>query len=181
MRKIVSILFVTFITSLAHAQTTPPPAEKVIKEACASAAKAHKQVFVIFHASWCGWCHKMDTAMNDVSVKQAFTDNYEIRHITVKESGDKKVLENPGGNELLTQYHGGDQGIPYWLVLDTKGKMLADSRVKDAASGKMQNVGCPTQQEEVDYFVGVLQQTSKMKPAELDAVRTRFSLIGQQH
>ena len=158
------------------AQQAPPAADQVVTEACAQAAKAHKKVFIIFHASWCGWCHKMDTAMNDASCRKAFADNYEIRHITVLENGANKALENPGGKELLAKYHGDQEGIPFWLILNTNGELLADSRMKDL-TGKPQNVGCPAQPTEVDYFVGVLSKTSKMKHAELEAIRTRFGKI----
>ncbi|MBK7374589.1 MAG: hypothetical protein IPJ02_03205 [Chitinophagaceae bacterium] len=51
---------------------------------------------LIFHASWCGWCHKMDTSLNDISVKRFFDDNFVITHITVLESKGKERLENPG-------------------------------------------------------------------------------------
>jgi thiol-disulfide isomerase/thioredoxin len=175
------VLSLTFVLSAltfsaVKAQQAPPAADQVVKDACAQAAKANKKVIVIFHASWCGWCHKMDTAMNDASVKKAFDNNYEIRHITVLENGANKAQENPGGADLLAKYHGDQEGIPFWLVLNTNGELLADSRMK-SPTGKLQNVGCPAQKEEVDYFVGILEKTSKMKRGELDAVRTRFGKI----
>ncbi|WP_221887867.1 thioredoxin family protein [Chitinophaga polysaccharea] len=171
-----TVAFSAFTFSAVKAQQAPPAADQVVKEACTQAAKANKKVFVIFHASWCGWCHKMDTAMNDASVKKAFDNNYEIRHITVMENGANKGLENPGGADLLAKYHGDQEGIPFWLVLNTNSDLLADSRMK-SPTGKLQNVGCPAQKEELDYFVGILEKTSKMKPAELEAVRTRFGKI----
>lgn len=162
------------------AQDAPPAAEQIVQEACTKAAGNNKKVFVIFHASWCGWCHRMDTAMNDAACKKAFNNNYEIRHITVLENGAKKSLENPGGGDLLAKYHGDQEGIPFWLVLDSKGALLADSRMK-SPTGKLQNVGCPAQKEEVDYFVGILEKTSRMKRSELDAIRERFSKIATTH
>ncbi|MEI3801094.1 MULTISPECIES: thioredoxin family protein [unclassified Chitinophaga] len=171
-----TFVFSALTFSAVKAQQAPPAADEVVKDACAQAAKANKKVIVIFHASWCGWCHKMDTAMNDASVKKAFDNNYEIRHITVLENGANKALENPGGADLLAKYHGDQEGIPFWLVLNTNGELLADSRMK-GPTGKLQNVGCPAQKEEVEYFVGILEKTSKMKRGELDAVRTRFGKI----
>ena len=56
-----------------QAQVKPLSANEVITQAKAEAAKAHKNIFIIFHASWCGWCRKMDAAMNDNSIKQFFT------------------------------------------------------------------------------------------------------------
>jgi thioredoxin-related protein len=165
--------------SAVKAQETPQSADNIVKEACTQAEKNHKKVFVLFHASWCGWCHRMDTAMNDATIKKAFTDNYEIRHITVLENGAKKATENPGGAELLAKFHGDQEGIPFWLILDAKGELLADSRMK-SPTGTLQNVGCPAQKEEVEYFVSLLEKTSKMKRSELEAVRTRFAKIAPQ-
>jgi len=98
------------ITSFSQA---PESADVILKKAFTQAAKENKKVFVLFHASWCGWCHKMDTAMNDASVKKFFTDNYVIEHLTVYESKGKERLENPRALALLTKYNGNDEGIPY--------------------------------------------------------------------
>ncbi|NLR58074.1 thioredoxin family protein [Chitinophaga polysaccharea] len=174
-------LFAIGVFSQVQAQQAPPAASQVVKEACSKAGKNNKKVFVIFHASWCGWCHRMDTAMNDASCKKYFTDNYEIRHITVLENGDKKSLENPGGFDMLAKYNGDKEGIPFWLILSPAGELLADSRMKDAVTGKLQNVGCPAQKAEVDYFITLLEKTSRMKTTELDAIRTRFSKIAPGH
>lgn len=183
MRSLILSLTVAFaaLSFTAKAQEATPSADAVVKEATAKAAKGKKKVFIIFHASWCGWCHKMDTAMADASCGKAFTDNYEIRHITVMENAPaKKADENPGGMELLTKYHGDKGGIPFWVILDAKGELLADSRMP-GKDGNPANVGCPAQPAEVAYFINVLKKTSKMKPAELDAVQTRFAKIAPAH
>ncbi|HUZ60166.1 MAG TPA: thioredoxin family protein [Hanamia sp.] len=45
-----------------RSQAKAVPASQIIEEAKVEAAKTHKNVFIIFHASWCVWCHRMDTA-----------------------------------------------------------------------------------------------------------------------
>ncbi len=96
-------LLLTFCVFLAAtgvtAQELPPTATAVFQDAYQQAAKEHKNVFILFHASWCGWCHKMDSAMNNVACKKFFTDNYVIRHLTVFESKDEAGLENPSSNK----------------------------------------------------------------------------------
>jgi len=94
------------------AQQAPASASDVLKEAYQQAAKEKKNVFVMFHASWCGWCHKMDKSMNDPACKKFFDDNYIIRHLVVDEAKDKKNLENPGAAEMKIKYNGDGQGIP---------------------------------------------------------------------
>src|SRR5437868_14233108 len=95
-----------------------PTAEKILGDAYTQAAKENKNVLVMFHASWCIWCHKMDSSMNDNSCKNFFDDNYVVAHLDVMESPEKKDLENPAAMELLTRYKGADQGIPFWVVID---------------------------------------------------------------
>lgn len=124
MRFIKCLLIISILAvGQLHAQEKPLSADAILKEAYATAAKEKKNVMILFHASWCGWCHKMDTSMNDPKVKNFFTDNYVIRHLVVYESKGKENLENPGALELLTKYKGNDQGIPYWFVFDKNGKL----------------------------------------------------------
>ena len=141
------------------------------------AAKENKNVFIIFHASWCGWCHKMDSAINDKSCKVFFSKNYVIRHLVVDESKDKKDLENPGADELRTKYHGDDEGIPFWLIFDKDGNLLADSQMRPKGASpdtKGENIACPATEKEVAYFIEVLKKTSQISEAEQTAVQKRF-------
>jgi thiol-disulfide isomerase/thioredoxin len=169
------ILFFISITSL-FAQKVPASAEEVMKVAFAAAKKQDKKVFVMFHASWCGWCHKMDTSLNDSSIKKYFDDNFVIRHLVVFESKGKENLENPGALEMLTTYDGQDGGIPFWLIFDQDGNFLVDSHMKATVNGieKLQNVGCPASKEEVDYFIEVLKRTTPLKEDELEKIKVRF-------
>jgi thiol-disulfide isomerase/thioredoxin len=161
--------------SVAFSQT-PPSATAVLKEATAKATLEKKKVFIIFHASWCVWCRRMDTSMNDPRVKAFFDKNYEIRHLTVLESDNKKALENPGAEELMIRYNGKGQGIPYWLVFDNTGKFLFDSkrRTEGGTPESGNNTGCPATKEEVDYFISVLEQTSALTKKELATIAEVF-------
>jgi thiol-disulfide isomerase/thioredoxin len=148
---------------------TPPSADLVLKQALKEAEKENKNVFIIFHASWCGWCRKMDSSINDKNCKSFFYHNYIIKHLTVYESADKKTLENPGALEMLTGYKGKDEGIPFWLIFDSKGNLLADSQLKPGV-----NSGCPATADEVDYFINVLRKTAKINGEEIRNIRERF-------
>jgi thiol-disulfide isomerase/thioredoxin len=166
-----------FLALSSFAQHGRPTASEIMREAMQTAAKENKNVFIIFHASWCGWCHKMDSAINDKSCKDFFERNYVIRHLVVDEYGDKKDLENPGANELRTKYHGDDEGIPFWLIFDNNGNLLADSQVRPIGASlntKGENMACPATEKEVADFIGVLKKTSHISEAEQIAVQKRF-------
>jgi len=152
-----------------------PTTEALLNAAFTKAKAENKNVFIIFHASWCGWCHKMDTAMNDGSVKKFFTDNFIIEHLTVDESANKKNLENPGAAEFRKEYGGENQGIPYWLVFDKDRKLISDSRMKPGTTNpEGDNTGCPASEKEVEFFVKVLKQSSNLNDQQLDIIRKRF-------
>ena len=172
---LIPVLLFTTVSSL-FAQKAPLSSEEIMKEAFTSAKKQNKKVLVMFHASWCGWCHKMDTSLNDASVKKFFDDNFVIRHLVVFESKGKENLENPGALEMLTKYNGKDDGIPFWLIFDKDENFLADSRMKTTANAveKLQNTGCPASKEEVDHFIDVLKRTTALKEGELEKIRIRF-------
>jgi thiol-disulfide isomerase/thioredoxin len=166
-----------FITTASLAQFSPLSANDILREALQQAVKENKKVFIIFHASWCGWCHKMENSINDKSCKDFFDRNYVIRYLVVDESKDKKNLENSGANELRTKYHGDDEGIPFWLIFDKDGNLVADSQKRPDGANmdtKGDNIACPATESEVAYFISVLQKTSQISEAEMAAIQKRF-------
>ncbi len=174
-----SAVALIIFTTIAFAQPAPatvPSADEIMKEAYALAAKEHKNVLIMFHASWCGWCHRMDNSINDPSVKKLFEDNYVIRHLVVDEIEVRKNLENAGASDMRDKYNGKGQGIPFWLIFDKKGNLLSDSKIRKAGEGPEggSNCGCPAAQEEVAFFISVLKKTSKLKEEDLAIISTRF-------
>lgn len=152
-----------------YAQNRVPSAEEVLQPAYAQAAKENKNVLLIFHASWCGWCIKMDSSLQDRKVKPLIDNNYVTAHLTVYESPNKKDQENPGALEFLTKQGGADQGLPYWMILDKTGKLLADAQYKPG-----ENSGCPAKEEEVAHFINVLKKTSALNGEQLKVIEKRF-------
>ena len=162
------ILLLSFCSSPEQTEG-PLPADEILQTAMKQARKHKKNIFIMWHASWCGWCHRMDTLMNDPEVKEYFDDSFIIAHLVVKEREELKNLENPGALEMLTKYKGDKSGIPFWVILDKKGGLLMDSFMEP---GK--NTGCPAMQEEVDYWIKVLKETSKIPDDGLEKIAAKF-------
>jgi thioredoxin-related protein len=165
--------FLSFVLVLAvlagKAQDTTPTADAVMKLAYKQAGKQKKNVFVMFHASWCGWCKKMDKAMQDESCKTFFDNNFVISHLTMQERGENKKLENEGADALLEKWGGKNQGLPFWVILNEKGEMLANGLMENG-----ENTGCPASPEEVEAFVKALQKTTKIDEKTQKAIQDRF-------
>lgn len=165
-----SLIFLLLILSLsAYSQNNPPSAETVLLEAFSKAKAEKKNVFIIFHASWCGWCRKMDAAINDPVCKKFFDDNYIIEHLTVMENFDNKHLENPGAEELFKKYAPMSSGIPFWLIYDADGKLLADSKLPEG-----NNIGCPAAKAEVEHFITLLKKSSRLDEKMAKIIFDRF-------
>lgn len=177
MKHLSIVLSLIVCTLFTHAQETAKPASDILAEAYKKATAEKKNVILMFHASWCGWCHKMDSSMNDISCKKFFDDNYVTVHLTVEESAKNKNLENPGAAELKKQYMGEKAGLPFWLVLDNNGKLIGDSYMRKTGVGldmPGDNIGCPASAPEVAAFVQILKKSSKLTDKELEIITTRF-------
>jgi uncharacterized protein YyaL (SSP411 family) len=144
-------------------------ADVVLNKALTEAKSKNKNVLLMFHASWCKWCHVMEKNMNLPETKPIFDKKFVTAYVDVQEMGEKKKLENPGGEALMEKYKGKDAGLPFWLFLNPKGEVLADS-----FNDKNENLGCPSTAEEVDVFVAKLKKSLKMNDKELQTVKQTF-------
>ena len=162
---LLSLLFLLPLTKITAQET----ATAILQKAQAQAKKEHKNVFVMFHASWCGWCKKMEKNMESDACKKLFDDNFVSMQLTVQESPKNKSLENPGADTLLETYKGSKAGLPFWVILDANGKVLADS-----FNAKGENLGCPSSADEVAEFKAKLKKTTKLNESQLAVIADTF-------
>jgi thioredoxin-related protein len=140
-------------------------ADVVLNKALTEAKAGKKNVLLVFHASWCKWCKMMEKNMDLPETKPIFDKRFVTAYLDVQERGDKKSLENPGGQELMNKYKGENAGLPFWLILNPKGEVLADS-----FDAKGENLGSPATPEEVTAFIAKLGKASKLSNEEAQTI-----------
>lgn len=160
MRKLIPFLFLIFISSISVNSAginKKESAFNILNSSLKEAKETYKPVMVIFHASWCKWCRKLEHALNSPELKKIINDNFVVAYIDVLEQKDKKEeLENPGGEKIMNDLGGKDAGLPFYAFLNAEGNRVADSK---SMPGN-QNIGYPASKEEIKIFTGLLKKSS---------------------
>ncbi len=136
----------------------PDSASSILSQALQQARTSHKNVFLIFHASWCKWCKKLDTLLEQPDISKMIEESYVVTRVDVLEQGEKKqTIENPGAFETLKDLDGEKSGLPYYVFIDENGKTIGNSN----AMPDSQNIGYPGSKEEDSTFVALLRRTAR--------------------
>lgn len=138
--------------AVSAAFASAPTTDALLSKAKAQAKMEHKQVLVIWHASWCGWCHKLDDMLESKEVGPTMSKGFVVVHLIVDEDPKHKADENPGAVELRKTLGGEKAGLPFYVVMDAKGKAVANS-----LDEKGQNIGYPAAPQEIAHFMGMLK------------------------
>jgi thioredoxin-related protein len=132
---------------LAQWKVPPRDAKVVLEEALSRAASDDKRVFLTFGAPWCGWCHRLGDWLAQPEVAAILQSDLIITKIDI----DRMT----GGKDVMNRYRlNPSGGIPWYTILDAKGKSLA------TADGPDGNIGYPLQPKEIDHFLAMIKGQS---------------------
>lgn len=149
---------------LAASQET---ADALFAHAKASAKSDHKNVLMVFSASWCGPCKLYERFLEDRQMKPITEKAFVIQRIDVGERpDDTNHINTPGGTQLRTALGGvGEPGFPFIVMADEKGTPLVNSYI----NGKVNNnIGYPALPNEIDWYIEMLKRAApSLSPAEL--------------
>lgn len=125
-------------------QAPPQNAATVLAAAQERAKASKKPLLVRFGAPWCGWCNRFDAWFNHPQVSKVMNGRVELLKIDIERM--------TGGNDLLSKYRPkGSEGVPWSVMLDADGKVLATSDV----DGK--NIGFPVTEMDFVAFRSMLK------------------------
>ncbi len=87
------------------------------------ASSQHKNVLLIFSASWCGSCHSLESFLADPVMRPLFDRNF-VRLVLDdgEHSDDTRHHNTIGADHLRVSFHGTDAGLPFIVMLDRSGK-----------------------------------------------------------
>jgi thioredoxin-related protein len=140
-------------------KVTPKDAKVVLEEAMSRASSDDKRVLLTFGAPWCGWCHKLHDWMAQPEIAAILDRDFIIAQIDVdRMTGGKKIQERYQPKSSA--------GIPWFAILDAKGKPLSTS---DGPEG---NIGYPFQPKEIGHFLAIIKgQAQRIDGGQLDQLR----------
>jgi len=150
------------IAFLTQWQAPALDANEVFSKALGQASGEGKRVLIRFGAPWCVWCHRLDDVLYQPAVDEAIKSEL----VSIKIDVDR--MKN--GKELQSRYQTSG-GIPWFAVLDEKGKVLFTS---DLSPGK--NIGFPTEPAELDHVMKMLTDAhTRMTAGQIDTIKRAFS------
>lgn len=157
MRPILLCAVAVLLAPLCRAQQ-PTTADQIMAQAEAQASAGHKNILVVFSASWCGPCHMFEAFLKDKQAAPIIDQYFVTVHLEVGErAGDIHHADTPGAVTLMSRLGGESAGYPFIVALDASGKPIVDSLRPEG--GDTANIGYPDSPAEIDWFLQMMQRS----------------------
>jgi thiol-disulfide isomerase/thioredoxin len=150
------------------------PANQILAQSNAEAAAKHKNVLLVFSASWCGPCHLFEAFLHDPATGPIMDKNFVVARFDVGEHpGDKRHSNTPGAEALRASLDGADPGYPFLVIASPSGKVIVNSYrpIPGRKNSAESNIGYPATPAEIDWFMQMLRQSAAISAPEADAIR----------
>jgi hypothetical protein len=152
-----------------------PTADQILTEAKSQATAEHKNILLVFSASWCGPCHLLEAFLHDPATGPIIDKNFVLARFDVGEHpGDKRHSNTLGAEALRASLDGANPGYPFLVILNPAGKVIVNS-YRPVAGHKHDaetNIGYPAAPAEIDWFMQMLHQSAPaISMTEADTIR----------
>ncbi|MDE1154118.1 MAG: thioredoxin family protein [Acidobacteriaceae bacterium] len=162
-----ALLCATLGLSALTAQAAPPAptAKEILATALQQAQQQHKNVLLVFSASWCGPCHLYERFLEDPQMKSITEKAFVVARVDVGERpGDPRHTDTPGGTALRSSLGSSPEpGFPFLVITSQAGQPLINSNL----NGKLgDNIGYPMLPREIDWYIAMLKQAAPALSAD---------------
>jgi hypothetical protein len=157
-----------------------PTANDILSNARTTAAAQHKNILLIFSASWCGPCHLFEHFLADPAIAPIMNKAFVIQTLDVGEQPtDIKHHDTPGAVTLRADLGGATAGYPYLIMLDDAGHPIINSLRPDPTTPAGNNIGYPAIPVEIDWFMRMLQKSAPtFTPQDTATIRAWLTAHG---
>ena len=146
----------------------PLDANEVLRSALVQAAKQNKYLFVHFGAPTCGWCGRLEALLEREDVRNLMSRDYVDLKIDLA-----RMVKGPEVQKRISPQHSG--GIPWFAILDRKGKPLITS------DGPRGNIGYPVSREEISHFLTMIRKTARaLTPEQIASIETIMTDVADE-
>jgi thiol-disulfide isomerase/thioredoxin len=157
-----------------RAQTpAPPSASDILTQAKTQATTEHKNILLVFSASWCGPCREFEAFLDDPKTGPIMAKYFVTARFDVGEKpGDQRHADTPGAEFLRASLGGAAAGYPYILIANAQAETIVNSYRPVPGNKSGDNIGYPALPVEIDWFMKMLQKsTPSMSPDEAATIK----------
>jgi thiol-disulfide isomerase/thioredoxin len=158
-----------------------PTANDILSQARATATAQHKNILLVFSASWCGPCHMFARFLDDPTIAPIMNKAFVITALDADEHPtDTKHHDTPGAVDLRASLGGSaGVGIPYIVMLTPAGRPIVNSLRPDPTAPAGGNIGYPAVPAEIDWFMHMLQKSAPtLTPQDIATVHNWLTAHG---